>query len=846
MVFRLSFLLLTFAHAEVVMTEEAQDFLIDHCYDCHDSASEKGDLNLEDLKFELGDHEGFEKWTLIHDRVRDGEMPPKKKKQPGGEEKGGFLKVLSKSLETADRQRIVEKGRTSVRRLNRLEYENTLRDLLDAPWLQVADRLPEDGTAHLYQKTGKRLDVSHVQMTAYLKTARHALLLATQVAAHPTKKEKFYAREEPGMVHNFWYRFGQSCATRASIPLLGTTAQPEVIRMEQPVTVGESNPEIREQEAIGYVCGTYTATTKYDYRRMEVPTDGEYRIRMKSYTFMAGPNGASGGDDHGLTGGSVKWWRPSRTVAFRGKRSEPVTLYALAESGDSRWLTTYDAHPDPAVIEREVFLKKGEDIRPDAGRLVRTRPGWGGNANATKEGVPGLAFNWLEVEGPLHETWPPPSYKALFGDRSFEVKDGEVKVEEGDQKKLILTFLGRVLQREVEESEAIPYLEIFDRALELGEDFTDAILSTYSAILCSPNFLYLAPDESQLSKTELADRLAYFLWNGPPDESLLSSDDPLSQSQRMLQDPKSRRFINAFLDSWLDLREITRDTPDAELYPDYYLDDLLAESSLRETRLYLSHLIEKNLPVRYLIDSDFTFVNERLAKHYGLPPFEGVEPRLVQLPPESPRGGLLTQASVLRVTANGTTTSPVLRGAWIVERLLGVHIPPPPSGVEAVEPDTRGATTIREQLDLHRNSPSCNSCHVKMDPAGFALESFDVAGGWRDQYRATGKGGKVAKGIGHNGHLFRFHYAQPVDASGVLVSEETFRDIREFKKLMLQDERQLARNMVSQFITYATGSPVSFSEREEVEKILDACADESFRIQDLIHSVVRSPFFAHK
>jgi hypothetical protein len=765
-------------------------------------------------------------------------MPPKKKKRPGEEEKGSFLNELASTLINADQDRIANEGRTSIRRLNRLEYENTLREVLDAPWLQLADRLPEDGTAHLYQKTGARLDVSHVQMTAYLKTARHALRAALEQAAHPTEKKKFYAREERGMAGNLRYRFGQNAATRATIPLLGLETQPDVIRGKQPVTVGAENPEIREKEAFGFVCGTYTATTKYDFRRMEVPVDGHYRIRMKTYSFMAGPNGASGGDDHGLTGGKRHWWQPDRNVAFRANRSEPITLYSLSSSGDSRWLTTFDSHPDPAIIEREVFLKAGEDIRPDAGRLVRTRPGWKGNANATKEGVPGFALNWLEVEGPLHESWPPPGYRALFGEQEFQVTNGKITVAATDPKPLILAFMRRSYLREVAEADALPFINIFKRATELGEDFTEAMITTFSAILCSPDFLYLTSDDQ-----DPAPRLSYFLWNGPPDAELKTAPDPLAQVDRLLDDPRSERFINAFLDSWLDLREINADAPDAELYPDYYLDDLLTESSLRETRLFFTHLIEKNLPIRNLIDSDFTFLNERLAKHYGLPVLEDVEPRLVQLPKDSPRGGLLTQASILRVTANGTTTSPVLRGVWIIERLLGLHIPPPPSGIAAVEPDTRGATTIREQLDLHRSTVSCNACHAKFDPAGFALESFDVAGGWRNQYRAVGDSKNAAEGIGHNGHLFRFHYAQPVDPSGVLADEKSFRNIREFKTLLLQDERRLARNLVQQFVTYATGSPVSFSERPEVEKILDACHADDFGIRSLIHAVVQSPLF---
>ncbi|MCZ6672863.1 MAG: DUF1588 domain-containing protein, partial [Verrucomicrobia bacterium] len=283
-----------------------------------------------------------------------------------------------------------------------------------------------------------------------------------------------------------------------------------------------------------------------------------------------------------------------------------------------------------------------------------------------------------------------------------------------------------------------------------------------------------------------------------------------------------------------------------DLYPDYYLDDMLTESSVRETRLFFRELVDHDLPVRNLVDSDFSFINERLAAHYGLPHFEGVEPRLVQLPANSIRGGLLTQASILRVTANGTTTSPVMRGAWIMERIMGIEIPPPPSGVEAIEPDTRGATTIREQLEKHREVQSCNVCHAKFDPVGFALESFDVAGGWQDRYRAVGEEGEPAIGFGKNGHEFIFRYAQPVDCSGELIDGRTFADISELKGHLMADERALARNLVNRFIVYATGAPVIFGDRTIVENILDRCEKNEFGVRSLIHEVVQSEIFKIK
>ena len=260
----------------------------------------------------------------------------------------------------------------------------------------------------------------------------------------------------------------------------------------------------------------------------------------------------------------------------------------------------------------------------------------------------------------------------------------------------------------------------------------------------------------------------------------------------MLQHEASQQFINAFLAYWLDLRKINDTSPDELLYPDYYLDDSLVDAALEETQLFFAELVRENLPARNLIDSDFTFVNERLAKHYGLPAFEGTHLRRIELPSDSVRGGLLTQASVLKVTANGTTTSPVVRGAWVNERILGVSIPPPPASVPAIEPDTRGATTIREQLALHRADESCNVCHRIIDPAGFALECFDVAGGYREAYRSF-QDGEPVTGYGKNGQPFTFTTVRRSTRPASCLTAGSFADIRELKRLLLADERAIAQ-----------------------------------------------------
>jgi hypothetical protein len=303
--------------------------------------------------------------------------------------------------------------------------------------------------------------------------------------------------------------------------------------------------------------------------------------------------------------------------------------------------------------------------------------------------------------------------------------------------------------------------------------------------------------------------------------------------------------VDAFLGYWIDLRKLEVTAPDSTLYPDYYLDDWLTESALTETQLFFAELVHNDLPARNLITSDFAMLNERLAAHYGLPPFEGALLRRVPLPHDSPRGGLMTQASVLKVTANGTTTSPVLRGAWIMERLLGRPLPPPPPGVPAVEPDIRGAVTLRQQLEKHRSQESCNICHAKMDPPGFALENFDVMGGWRDRYRADGEG-KPDVGIGKGGQKFTFHSALPVDASGELPDGRKFSDIRDFKRLLLADEKQVARNLTRQLTVYATGAPIRFSDRPEIEAILERAGTSQFGVRSLIRELVQSRMFREK
>jgi hypothetical protein len=315
-----------------------------------------------------------------------------------------------------------------------------------------------------------------------------------------------------------------------------------------------------------------------------------------------------------------------------------------------------------------------------------------------------------------------------------------------------------------------------------------------------------------------------------------------AEADRLIAGAGFERFVKGFSGYWLNLRHLRRDDPDIRLYPEYRLDEYLVDSMERETLAFVDAMVRDNLPVRQLVETGFVFANDRLARHYGLPPVTGSSLRRVALPEGSPLGGLLTQAAILKITANGATTSPVLRGAWVMDRVMGAPPPPPPPGVPAVEPDIRGARTIREQLALHTRSAACASCHAKFDPVGLALENFDVAGRWRTRYRGVAEGERVS-GIDHTGHDFSYTIAGQVDASGTLADGRAFKDVRELKALLAGEARQLARNLLHQFTVYATGTPVRFSDRAGIEKILDSCAQSEYRVRDLLDAFLHSRIF---
>jgi hypothetical protein len=395
---------------------------------------------------------------------------------------------------------------------------------------------------------------------------------------------------------------------------------------------------------------------------------------------------------------------------------------------------------------------------------------------------------------------------------------------------------------------------LFKARFAEGDMFEVAMRTAYQAALCSPDFLFLKEQPAKLDQWAMASRLSYFLWNSMPDDELfaLAAKGKLhdravlrEQVERMLEDPKAERFIVDFTDQWLDLKDLDETTPDKKLYPEFR--SILRDSMRAETPAFFRELLEKDLSASNMVHSDFAMLNQRLADHYRIPGVLSSAIRRVPLPADCGRGGFLTQAAVLKVTANGTVTSPVRRGAWVMRKIVGQPPDPPPGDVPAIEPDVRGTTTIREMLAKHRSNASCAACHARIDPPGFALESFDVIGGRQTRYRTLNdEGTMVDRSETYSGRRVAYTWGKPVDSAGALADGRAFKDIEEFKQLLLANPRAIARNMVEQLVTYATGAPVSFADRAAVEQVLDATAERRYGMRSLIHEIVASTLFQTK
>jgi hypothetical protein len=754
-------------------------FLEQHCVDCHGPDSPEADLNIADLVFEPADKSNHRRWVAIFDRVRSGEMPPKGEPRPDPAKLKDFLDAVAVPLIRTEQDEYRQLGRVRSRRLNRIEYENTMHDLLGID-IPLREFLPEDTFLDGFSTVAQAQQVSHHLLEKYLDAADASLDEAFDRALNPDGR----------FVHTYTSR--------------------ELGRRS-----GQRDPWHVGDETIAWSCNQV-----YHGRvpETEIDATGWYRITLHDvHSVNAKP-------------GEGIWCTMRTGVGFA--RAPLMYTAGIFRADENRRDQTFEA-----------WIRQGHliEARPADNTLRKVQ---GNRLNNYKGSVrdkrplpqvPGLAYSAITLEsihlGPAREEVA----KLLFG---------EVPVDENKPRseiaRLMKLFANRAFRRPVPSKELAPYLAIVDEDIDAGIGFYDALKRGYRSILCSPRFLYLNELPGELDDYAIASRLSYFLWSSNPDATLLSSaaagelvneQTRRPHVERMLNDDRAQRLTVALADQWLNLREIDLTSPDSSLYPEF--DETLQLSMLAETKAFLGKLIQENLPAANIIDSDFAMLNERLAKHYGIPGIDSHDVRAVSLAPEQHRGGLITQGAILKVTANGTTTSPVVRGAFINERILGVKIPPPPDNVPAIEPDIRGAISIRDQLAKHSNQSSCAACHIKIDPPGFALESYDVIGGWRTHYRTTGRSRPRNQGI-------------PVAPHHQMPTGDAFDDIEQFKAIILRNPDQIARNFTHHLMTYATGASVSFSDRQVIEDVLEKTKAEQYGVRSLIRAVIDSPAFLNK
>lgn len=805
---------------------EAPRAIADSCIECHDKDTAKGGLDLTALDFDLADRENRERWVRLHDRVEKGEMPPKAGDM-ADEDRAALVKSLAADLFQTDRAEVLAQGRGPLRRLNRDEYEQNLRDVLQLPDLDIRDILPEDREGHLFNKTGDMLDMSRVQLAAYLDAAEAALRAAMVTEREPPQVMK-------------WRVVGTDLfpgtSTFGNREAMFFARDNKFIEPKRDKAKEAESDEGIELALFRSASWPYLGTPK----GIVAKHAGHYRVRFSARAVLQQP---------GYT------LLPARTpvpMTFRTRKPAGVDIINEVRASGG----VIDVQPEMQVYETTVLLREGESFEYSLlGLPMPLAMNPNGSAPTYRYppfpegGQPGIAVRWLEVEGPIPpSSWPPPSHRVLFDDLGIEMKP---KHTQEDAKRLLRRFVKLAAREPVSEDDLQMFEALIRQRLEKGASFSEAMLAGYKAFLASGDFIYLREPESADDHFAIASRLSHFFTNSRPDARLLDlAEKKQLREVKTLREEATRliagggfdRFVKNFTDYWLSLRHVRRDDPDIRLFPEYRFDEYLVESMERETRTFFTAMIRDNLPASVLVKSDFVFANDRLAKHYDLPPLVGSTMRKVSLPAGSPFGGLLTQAAVLKVSANGTNTSPVVRGAWVMERLIGQPPPPPPPSVPAVEPDIRGAKTIRDLLALHTKEKSCAGCHAKFDPVGLALESFDILGGWRTRYRGVEEGERIT-GIDRAGHDFAYTLSAPVDPTGKLIDGREFKNVNDLKAILAADSRQLARNLLHQFTVYATGTPVRYSDRREIESMLDACEKDGYRVRDLMLALVQSRIF---
>jgi len=800
----LLFVIHTTAHAEDASTafqKRVLPVLTAHCTDCHGGKQAKAKLDLAGPRSLEQLRTQSHLWFHLLERVEAGTMPPKDSEPLKAAEKQALAAWVRGEFTTLLLEQQQREGRSKFRRLSRNEYANTVQDIFGIR-PPVKKLMPGDGRVDGYDRVSTALPFSTAVTEGQLAIAELIVekmfqvpegKATTRLWANDTGQSKGHALELPD---GWWVSFNSDSTSG---------------RLDR-----ESSPGKRNLFPGGRKTGLH-------------------RLRMHIY-------------------------------GYQTDKPLPVGIYVghvWAYPQELELLKVVDAPPGkPAIVEADVYLRMGWNSDGSSDDGIRLIPlGLGvpvpknNLASVLGKGRPGLAIQWVDVVE-LEETLPgqrlltaeiPAAIQQAFK-QNATLKNAQ-KLSRDELQSFVTKSFGaigaRLYRRDLNEQELSASVTKYMEAVDAGMPLKQAFVTEVAAMMTAPDFLCVVENPGKLSDFALASRLSYFLWNSAPDEELLEvarqgklSDPQMlrTQTERLLKDAKSERFVKDFLDQWLGLWGIDNTTPDKDLYPEY--DDLLKFSSVLETQATFRHMLDRNLSVRDFVAPRWAMLNDRLARHYGIAGVEGFAIREIPLPTETPFGGIWTHASTMKVTANGTLTSPVKRGVWVAERLLGTPIPPPPANIDPVDPDTRGAKTLREQLALHSGKGSCAACHAKFDPYGFALESFDVMGNHRTSYRQLDS--TAPKGNS------KWKDGLPVDSTGVTPDGKAFAGVKELRAMLAKQPDQLARGVTRHLLTYATGQPATPLDQPTIEAIVKGAAKDDYGLRSLVHGIVQSETFRSK
>ena len=803
-------LMVLWATDRVVAAEYVESFqkkalpvLTARCGDCHGEAEQNAKINFVAARTPEQLAGKADLWFRMLEQVESGNMPPEEATPLTADERKTLIDWVRGSLATelaAIRQR---EGRSHLRRLSRQEYANTVLDILGIR-PAVGRRLPPDGRVDGYDKISAALPFSAAGMEGFMTIAEDtiATLLDAPKVADPKTN---------GTIRHWPVAYGHH------------TELPDGAVVSWNSDAGSGQLTAKDDK--GKPTGQPGA---------RVP--GIHKLRLSVY-------------------------------GYQTDKPMPFGIYAGHTESHPQHLSlagTLSAPPGkPAVLETEVYFRTGNNndvtVIPDFFRLIPLGIGVQVPKNTQANGVtgPGLAVQWVDVTEP---ELPLPGYRFLMADCSEPMRNalerwGALPADREEVRtaleKTVRRVGGRFYRRDLTDDEATRRVQTFLERLDKGEKPRPLFVDMIAKLMTAPDSLAIIEQPGRLNDTALATRLSYFLWNSTPDEELLALarqgqlGDPQilrGQTERLLKSPKADRFVKDFTDQWLGLWGMDNTTPDVEVYPEY--DDLLKISSAMETQATFRRMLTENLSVVDLVAPKWALINQRLARHYGLPEVVGFDLQLVNLPADTPFGGVWTQSATMKVTANGTLTSPIKRGVWVAERLLGIKIPPPPPTAGSVTPDIRGAKTLREQIALHSSKGSCQACHAKFDGYGFALESFDVTGGYRTAYRRPNPEVIKLKPAERTAPTWETGLA--VDCSGTTPDGKTFSRIEELRRMVAANPAQLAHGVVRHLITYASGEPAAAIDDPAIQAIVQTSAKDNYGLRTLVHGVVQSELFRSK